>query len=143
MALKRAKIFQYNFFFIVECPPCFGMIKVEVDKFRQQILSLKVLLRSLLDMDLLSQSFSFTGQLQIIQDGVEQIVLNSEVIYRFHTKRNRMYCSKLFFPHLLNSFSCLCLSQAMLARTNLRLLRVNPTINTIFRSIFLLHPLFC
>jgi hypothetical protein len=67
------------------------MIKVEVDKFRQQILSLKVLLRSLLDMDLLSQSFSFTERLQIIQDGVEEIVLRSEVIYRFDIKRNRMY----------------------------------------------------
>jgi hypothetical protein len=87
MALKRTKIFQYPFFLIAECPPCFGMIKVEVDKFRQQILSLQVLLRSLLDMDLLSQSFSFTERLQIIQDRVEEIVLRSEVIYRFDIKR--------------------------------------------------------
>ncbi|CAB4013398.1 Hypothetical predicted protein, partial [Paramuricea clavata] len=56
------------------------MIKVEVDKFRQQILSLKVLLRSLLDKDLLSQSFSFTERLQIIQDRVEEIVLRSEAL---------------------------------------------------------------
>ncbi|XP_028394884.1 laminin subunit beta-2-like [Dendronephthya gigantea] len=63
-----------------ECPSCFGMIKVEVDKFREQIINLGILLHSLLDMSILSQSVNFTEQLRITEYRVEETVTRSKVI---------------------------------------------------------------
>ena len=56
------------------------MVKVEVDKFRQQLLGLKILFHSLLDMNILSQSLNFTKRLEIIQADIEEIVTRSEVM---------------------------------------------------------------
>ena len=74
------KYLIFLFSFILECPPCFGMIKVEVDKFRQQIYNLRDELRSLLEMDLLSHALTFTERLKITQERVEEIVTRSQVI---------------------------------------------------------------
>ena len=53
-----------------------------MERFRQQLMSLNTLLHSLLEMDILSQSFSFPERLQITQQRVDEIVTRSEVIHK-------------------------------------------------------------